>query len=637
MCGITGYFAYKKSIDKTVIDQMCQELSHRGPDDFGTYIYDYEQSQIALGHTRLSIIDLTSGGHQPMKMQHLDIVFNGEIYNYQEIKIELLKLGCVFESNSDTEVILHAFDKWGIESINRFIGMFSFILLDLKTHKIYCVRDRAGVKPFYYYKGENDFIWASELKSFHKHPFFEKKMDSEALKLYLQYGYIPAPHTIYRNTYKLLPGSYLEIDLKTGKSSENSYWNVNTSYSLPKNEGSEEEILIELEDLLVSSCKYRMVSDVPVGVFLSGGYDSSLVAALLQSKTSNKIKTFTIGFKEAGFDEAPFAREIANHLGTEHHEFYCSEQDAKEVIPLLPFMYDEPFGDSSAIPTFLVSKMAKKYVTVALSADGGDETFFGYNRYPGIINRFNRISHWSKIKKMVIKLGLPLARMYYRNDDQKKKNIEVLLASISEEKLDMQNLNSLYSQRFTEYELKNLLIYNGSREQNRNTFFKPAGAELDHMSDVDKLLSIDYKTYLVDDVLTKVDRATMAVSLEGREPLLDHRLIEFAARVPMKLKFKNNIQKYLLKQIAHKYIPKSLLDRPKSGFAIPLKKWFRTDMKYLLEEFLDREFLQKQGIFNPIYVQNLLKKYYEGQDSVFEKIWFLLVFQMWYKQWMNEL
>lgn len=636
MCGIAGYVSYNKSIQQSTIVDMCQELSHRGPDDYGTYIYENEKLQVALGHTRLSIIDLSNGGHQPMIFNHLHIVFNGEIYNYTEIKDQLLELGYTFKSSSDTEVILKAFNEWGIAAVDLFVGMFSFALLDIKTQKIYCFRDRAGVKPFYYYKVNGDFVWASELKSLLKHPNFIKQLDPNALKLYLQYGFIPAPHTIYANTYKLSPGNYLEIELETGNVSERTYWNVDKYYTSSKLAINEDEALSELEKLLISSCNYRMVSDVPVGVFLSGGYDSTAVAAILQKHQSSKLKTFTIGFKESGFDEAPFAKDIANHLGTEHHEFYCSEQDAKNVIPLLPTIYDEPFGDSSAIPTYLVSKMAKEHVTVVLSADGGDETFFGYNRYPSVLNRFNKIKNLNALTKIFIRGILPISRILYCNNYQKRRNIAVLERSLKDRKLDMQDLNSWYMERFSTDELKKLLVETETASQEVTTFFRQKNESKDKMSPVDQLLSIDYKTYLVDDILTKVDRATMAVSIEGREPLLDHRLIEFTARLPFSLKYKDSIQKYLLKQIAYKYVPKSLLDRPKSGFAIPLQKWFRTDMKYLLEEFLDYDMLKKQGIFNPSYIHSLLKLYYDGQDSVFERIWFLLSFQMWYKKWINE-
>jgi asparagine synthase (glutamine-hydrolysing) len=332
-----------------------------------------------------------------------------------------------------------------------------------------------------------------------------------------------------------------------------------------------------------------MVSDVPVGVFLSGGYDSTTVAALLQKNQPNRLKTFTIGFKESGFDEAPFAKDIANYLGTEHHELYCSEQDAKDVIPLLSSIYDEPFGDSSAIPTYLVSKMAKEHVTVVLSADGGDETFFGYNRYPDIVNRFNKINKFSAFKRRVIRSILPIAKVLYRNNYQKQRNIEILKRSLNSRMPSMQDLNSWYIQRFSATELEKLLVKSETAFDGVNTYFNQT--DIEKMDPVDQLLSTDYKTYLVDDILTKVDRATMAVSIEGREPLLDHRLIEFAAQLPLELKYKNKTQKYLLKQIAYKYLPKTLLDRPKSGFAIPLQKWFRTDLKYLLDEFLGEDLL----------------------------------------------
>lgn len=633
MCGIAGYLSNNKGIDQSVLKNMCDELHHRGPDDHGTYYYNHNNSEVALGHRRLSIIDLSACGHQPMHFNEWHIVFNGEVYNYAEIRAELINEGYTFVSNSDTEVILKAFDKWDVDCVHRFIGMFSFVILNEKRGKLYCFRDRAGVKPFFYYKSENDFVWASELKAIHQYPSFKKEIDGDSLQLYLEYGYVASPHTIFKNCFKLDAGSYLEIDIASNTITQKKYWDVYDYYSQAKVNVNEGDVLEKLESLLVSSCNYRMVADVPVGVFLSGGIDSSIVAAILQKNRSEKIKTFTIGFNHAGFDEAPHARAIADYLGTEHHEFYCTEKEAQDVIKLLPSMYDEPCGDSSAIPTYLVSKMAKEKVTVALSADGGDETFFGYNSYPAMLGRYNQVKKMPVLFKLALRTSIPILAYIFKSNFQKSRKLEIYQLALKHKDFNAMDFSAWWNKRFHAKDMKQLLLK--FNPKSRETFFTERNVKTAKIEEMDQLMALDYKAMLVDDLLTKVDRATMAVSLEGREPLLDHRLIEYAATLPAELKYKERTQKYLLKEIAYKYIPKKLLDRPKSGFSIPLKHWFRGDMKYLLDEYLSPDFLNKQGLFNSNYVQGLLDKYYKGQDDTFEQIWFILMFQMWFKKWMD--
>ena len=383
MCGITGFCDFNKSIKKEFLENATSVLKHRGPDDSNSEVYETGNATIGFGHRRLSILDLSACGRQPMHSddENISIILNGEIYNFKEIKKELQNEGHLFHSASDTEVIIKSYQQWGIDAVHKFIGMFAFVLFDKNKNVLYCFRDRAGVKPFYYYKNNDCVLFASELKAFHEYPLFKKEINEEAVSLFFKYAYIRAPHTIFKNAFKLQAGHYLEIDISKKEVKEIKYYDVINFYNKPKLKISEEEAIEETERLMKSAFQYRLVSDVTVGVFLSGGYDSSAVAAILQKNNQQKIKTFTIGFHENNFNEAPYAKKIANYLGTDHHEFYCTEKEAQNIIPQLADIFDEPFGDSSAIPTTLVSRFAAKQVSVALSADGGDEIFAGYNRY----------------------------------------------------------------------------------------------------------------------------------------------------------------------------------------------------------------------------------------------------------------
>ena len=406
MCGIAGFIDYKKETNKDTLTLMTDVLAHRGPDDKGYEVYTCEKASVGLGHRRLSILDLSSLGHQPMEYGDWSIVFNGEIYNFGEIKIELQeKYSIDFKSHADTEVIIHAFDRWGIASVDKFNGMFAFVIFNKKTNEVYCVRDRAGVKPLYYYQSGELFLFSSELKSFHQHPKFEKSINPDVLGLYFQYGYIPSPYSIFEKVKKVSPGAYLYINLNNNTLEEKKYWDIVEVYNQPKLSINIEDAISETENLLKSAFKYRLISDVPVGIFLSGGYDSAAVAGLLQSEHSEKLKTFTIGFEDNAYDEAPFAKKVADYLGTEHHEYYCTEKDALEIIPTLSEIYDEPFADSSAIPTILVSKIAAKDVTVVLSADGGDEAFGGYTRYTSYISNYYKLCKIPKPFRTLISAG----------------------------------------------------------------------------------------------------------------------------------------------------------------------------------------------------------------------------------------
>lgn len=630
MCGLVGFIDYHKTSSLNVLKDMTDVLHHRGPNDSGYSFFDNENMNIGLGHRRLSILDLSSYGHQPMVYQNLEIVYNGEVYNFKEIRKELKKHHYSFESDSDTEVILKAYHKWGIKAVDRFNGMFAISIYDKENEKIILIRDRAGVKPLYWYWENDTLLFASELKSFHEFPSFKKEINTSSLSLYLQHGYILQPHTIFKNTYKLKSGHFLEIDLSSKNIEEKKYWDVFDCYNKPKLSISKEEAVDVLDDLLQSSFNYRMVSDVPVGVFLSGGYDSSAVAAIIQSQSKSKLKTFTIGFHEQGFNEAPYAKKVANHLSTEHTEYYCTQKEAADIIPSLAEIYDEPFADASAIPTILVSKIAKNDVTVALSADGGDEAFAGYGKYVRSMKYLNILQKNHIIKKL-LKIGLPVAIEMNVLGTNRQKQLERIVETLK--KKDTESILKLM-RYWNENAIDKLLI---DKTSSLHTYFDTEKFILGSNDDINKMLAIDYKTYMVDDVLTKVDRATMSVSLEGREPLLDYRIIEFAAQLPSSYKLNLGNTKDILKNVVHKYIPKELMERSKMGFGVPLEHWFKDELKELIDYYLDKNRLLKENIFNTVEVENLKKEYFRnptGNDTA-QSIWKILMFEMWYERWMS--
>ncbi|MDB5203123.1 MAG: asparagine synthase [Ferruginibacter sp.] len=634
MCGISGFVDFKKTTSQEVLEKMNRMMPHRGPDGEGYGIYDNAKATVALGHRRLSIIDLSPGGSQPKTLDTLHITFNGEIYNHVEIRIELEKKGHVFHSHSDTEVILHAYQEWGSECLQHFIGMFAFAIYDEAKNTLFTCRDRPGVKPFFYYWKDGLFLFASELKAIIQHPEFTKEIDLNAAAAYMQYGYVPTPHCIFKNTHKLKPGHFLELDLATATYTTTQYWNVYDGYNKPTLKIDLPEALEETEKLLVNAFQYRMVSDVPVGVFLSGGYDSSCVTALLQKNNTEKIKTFTIGVPDAGLNEAPYAKDIATHLGTDHTEYYCTEKEALEIIPELSFFYDEPFADSSAIPTSLVSKIAREKVTVALSADGGDEVFAGYNRYDYVMNYGKRLQ---SIPGFI------------------RKSAAALMNTVPAQAIPVLNKKQFFSNRYEKMKSllkdpreKNILLTLTKQMNEGNIadlFQQPVGGLItgfdseelkpDAHSTLGYIMAIDYQTYLLDDILQKVDRAGMSVSLEGREPFLDHRIIDWAAQLPMDYKYNNGNKKFILKEIVHKYLPKEMMDRPKMGFGIPLGDWLSTELKSYVDTYLDEAFITKQGIFNNTEIQRIRNSFYVNKEERAEKIWSLLMFQMWYDRWMN--
>ena len=635
MCGISGFIDFKKTTSREVLEQMNRTLAHRGPDGEGYAMYETDDATIGLGHRRLSIIDLSEGGRQPKTFGNLHLTFNGEIYNYAEIKTELETKGHQFNSHSDSEVILHAYAEWGSEALQKFIGMFAFVIYDETAQKLFACRDRAGVKPFFYYYKDGLFLFGSELKALMKHPAFEKSINKDAVAAFLEFGYVPTPHCIFNDAHKLNPGHFLIFDIPKRELQTTQYWNVYDAYNKPTLNISLPDAIEETEKILTSAFQYRMVSDVPVGVFLSGGYDSTCVTAILQKNNTEKIKTFTIGVPDVGLNEAPFAKEIAKHLGTDHTEYYCTQKEALEIVPQLPFFYDEPFADSSAIPTTLVSKIAREKVTVALSADAGDEIFAGYNRYDLMEkygNRIKKIPAFARNAVAAVMNVIPANKIPVLNKKylfasryEKAKN---LLQNPSASNL----LMSMTSQ-MSEKDINALII-----EPVKKIISGLDSKELkeEHYSVLKYMMAIDYKTYLLDDILQKVDRAGMSVSLEGREPFLDHRVIEWAAQLPMNYKYNKGEKKYILKQIVHKYIPQSMMDRPKMGFGIPIANWLSNDLKQFVDQYFDAEYIHKQNIFNNEEIQRIKNSFYSGKIERAEKIWYLLMFQMWYDRWINN-
>jgi asparagine synthase (glutamine-hydrolysing) len=633
MCGIAGFVDFKKNSTVELLRSMTDAMLHRGPDDGGHEVYEAAQASIGFGQRRLSILDLSPLGHQPMHFGDLIVNFNGEIYNFKEIRQELVEKGYSFNSWSDTEVILKGYHCWGMDVVQKFIGMFAIALYDRAKEKLILIRDRAGIKPLYYFQDQDMLLFASELKAFYQHPRFVKKIDVNSLALFLQYSYIPAPHCIFQNTFKLLPGHYLAIDLRTRAQELTKYWDVFDYYNKPKVDISDAEAISHTDSLLKSAYEYRMVADVPVGIFLSGGYDSSSVAALLQTGRTEKLKTFTIGFHEQEFNEAPEAKKIAEYLGTDHTEWYLTAKEAGGVLSRLPEIYDEPFADNSTVPTVLVSQLARQQVKVALSADGGDEIFGGYNKFNQAEKYTTRMPAFAQsLLSGAMSLINPEIIPYFNkqyNFSTRYEKMKLIWKSH-----DPVSAVKYISQYITESEVESFL---GKPFERYPTFFED-GAKLEHNDGVvNRLLAIDYKTFLVDNNLVKMDRATMSVSLEGREPMLDHRVIEFLATLPSSFKIRDGVNKWLLKEVVHKYIPKPMMERPKRPFIAPLMVWFREDLKEQLRYYLSEKCLAATGVFAAGPIIRLRDEYLAGKKVNYQKLWQVLMFQLWYDRWIEKI
>ena len=635
MCGIAGYVGETINPEKC-LSEMAEALNHRGPDDSGIWL-DKEKS-IGLAHARLSILDLSYAGHQPMHSfsNNHTIVFNGEIYNHNYLRFELESISKRnWSGHSDTETLLAAIEEWGFEeTLKKVKGMFSIALWNNISKNLSLACDRIGEKPLYYGWINDQFVFASELKALKKFPEFSNQIDRSSLALFLRFNSIPAPYSIYENIFKLEPGQIIKFNTDAKKITRHSYWSTEEEFkkeNLNKFSGTPSEAVNQLEIILSNAVSSQMQSDVPLGAFLSGGIDSSTIVALMKSISDSQVNTFTIGFNSKEFNEAKHAGLVAKHLGTNHFEKYVTEQDALNVIPLLPKIYDEPFADSSQIPTFLVSQFAKQKVTVALSGDAGDELFGGYNRYV-VTERI-----FSKIFKSPILL---------------RKLLSKTINGFSEEKWN-KLLGWLMSKKYAEvghklHKAANVLSSDSTRDmhfklisqiqnpadwlinsQEHKTKFNEDYDFFSELNSIEKMMAYDLITYLPTDILTKVDRAAMAVSLETRVPFLDPDVIKFSASLPLEYKIRNGVSKWALREVLFKHVPKDLIERPKMGFAIPLADWLRGPLNDWAESLLDENRLHQEGFFNVEFVRSKWLEHKSGKQNWHHQLWNVLMFQAW--------
>ena len=646
MCGICGFYSKTSLSFNNIILKMNSAISYRGPDSSG--VWQDSTTGIVLGHQRLSIIDLSDAGKQPMisNSGRFVLTYNGEIYNHLEIRNEIKKnkINIKWKSKTDTETLLEALELWGIEkTLKKITGMFAFGIWDKKNCSLTLVRDRMGEKPLYYgWQGNGDskvFLFGSELKALKAHPEFNGVIDRDAVALQLRHNCIPDPYSIYKDIYKLLPGHYIQLNknsLKNGLLPNSKlYWSITQSaiYGINNQlEISKEEIQRDLEKKIQLSIEQQMISDVPLGAFLSGGIDSSTVVALMQSKSNRPVKTFTIGFDENDYNEAQHAKKIANHLGTEHTELYVSSEKAMQIIPKLPMIYDEPFSDSSQIPTFLVSQLAKQDVKVALSGDGGDELFCGYNRYfltdkrskqfnliPTLLRKVLangiksiNINTWNKIIKL-----LPGTSGYTNFGHKMHKGANVLKSK---------NFLELYSIICSDWQNPTEVVLNSKEPA---TLLNEIKNEFSNLNNHQKMMMLDQINYLPNDILVKIDRAAMTSSLETRVPLLNHKLIEYAWKIPHNLKSQNGEGKWILKQILNKYVPKDLTQKSKKGFSIPLGSWLRGPLKDWAENLLNEKRLCQEGYFNSKLIRDKWSEHLSCKHNWENDLWNVLMFQAW--------
>lgn len=631
MCRINGIWSKEKSPD---LEEKCismrDTLFRGGPDDLG--IFTDTKANIAIGHRRLTIIDLSRTGHQPMSTPdgRYTISYNGELYNYKELRQDLMARGIPFMGTSDTEVVLHCFALMGPGCVDLFIGMFAFAIWDSLERSLYLFRDRMGVKPLYYYTHSGTFAFASELKAIHIVLHENLEIDLNSLGEFFHYGYISAPRTIFKHTYKLEPGCWIRVN-QDHSVEKHVYWSYRNALNQPPVTGRAVEVEDELEEIMIDAFTKRLVADVPVGVFLSGGVDSSLVTAILARHANENIKTFTIGFNEQGYDESPWARKIAKFLGTNHTEEIVTPDRAREILSMWPNIYDEPFGDISGIPTTIISLVTRKKVKVSLSADGGDELFCGYHRYR-VVNRLRKLlGHLPG--KVVVTGGKILGILGEKRISQISQVIPELRLPAMQDRVRKFNNMVMHWDKSLSHVYPYAVAYWLPEEVARLT-----GSYADPRQPVDdsennnmsSMMMWDIGYYLPDDILTKVDRATMFAGLEGRDPFLDHRIVEFAMRLPFDFKYKNGDSKYILKRILARYIPDELFSRPKQGFAVPVYSWLHKDLISMVDRYLNPDSLRQQNIIDTHTAYKTILKFKTEKGSVaVDRVWLLLVFMMW--------
>jgi asparagine synthase (glutamine-hydrolysing) len=642
MCGIAGFWQTKRGSEHPLetLNRMCVTLVHRGPDDSGTF-HD-PATGIGFAFRRLSILDLSPEGHQPMSSAsgRFIIVFNGEVYNFEEIRVEL---GIHrWRGHSDTEVMLEAIERWGLEpAVQRFVGMFAFALWDRQESRLYLVRDRLGIKPLYYGHVGGDFVFASELKAIRQHPDFDGEIDRDVLALYLRHNYVPSPHCIYKGLHKLQPGCILTLSSAADPPLLHPFWlgkDVAREGLRAPFEGSDAEAVQQLQDKLLRAVRLRMIADVPLGAFLSGGIDSSTIVALMQVQSSRPVKTFTIGFHEDRYNEATHAKKIAAHLRTEHTELYLTPKDALDVVPLLPSMYDEPFSDSSQIPTYLVSKLARSAVTVSLSGDGGDELFGGYKRYPFTKSIWNSLKRFPRparkatagVLRCIPPAAINRAFQLFRPFLPKAMRLAGLgdKAHKFADFLAVEGSEAFYHRALSHWENPSEVVPNSHDpgtvlESITNSTWLPNIEEV--------MMLTDLLNYLPDDILTKVDRASMAVSLEARVPMLDHRVVEFAWKLPLHFKFRKGRSKWILRQVLYKFVPPELVERPKMGFGVPIDQWLRGPLRDWAEDLLSARSLEQHGLLNADSIRLKWQEHLSGVRNWQYLLWDILAFQDWFR------
>jgi asparagine synthase (glutamine-hydrolysing) len=627
MCGIAGFWQDETDtpdVLSRVGNAMNETLRHRGPDD-GALWMD-APAGLTLAFRRLAIVDLSEGGRQPM-VSHCGryvIAFNGEIYNHHDLRRALEREGQAFSSTSDTEVLVNACAEWGVErTLNQCNGMFGFALWDREDHTLTLARDRMGKKPVYYGWHRNTFLFASELKALRRHPAFVTDLDRRSLALFLRMGYIPAPYSMYAGIFKLRAGHMLTVSTARQHVAQRPYWSAQAVVENARRQpftGTAADAAEELHALLLDSVRLRMLADVPVGAFLSGGIDSSLAVALMQAQATSGVKTFTIGFKEDSHDEAQFASNIARHLGTDHTQLILSADEARDMIPLMAATYDEPFADSSQIPTYLVSRLARQRITVSLSGDGGDELFGGYEEYQRSSRR------WRILRRLLA------ARPFIRGCIKGINGITDRQFLKLEQLFEVTTLEALHHFQASRWRRPAELLP-GAVEYH-STLIEPHAWSVE-MSDIERMMFMDLVCYLPEDILTKLDRASMAVSLESRVPLLDYRVVEFAWRLPMDFKIHRGRGKQILRAILGRYVPPQLFERPKMGFNMPLQQWLRGPLRPWVEELLSPSRLREQNVFDPVVLRAAWADLLSGRQRSVGPLWGVLMFQAWQHEWME--